>query len=70
MVLRESYRTHLCLCVSQVNLLPEVMEAFSDAGGGLCQFYTRSHLTGESEESNRKHVTCPGEQETKAADGL
>ncbi|XP_070784756.1 cadherin-like and PC-esterase domain-containing protein 1 [Enoplosus armatus] len=29
-----------------VNLLPEVMEAFSDAGGGLCHFYTRSHLTG------------------------
>uniref|UniRef100_UPI0037E7DC25 cadherin-like and PC-esterase domain-containing protein 1 n=1 Tax=Semicossyphus pulcher TaxID=241346 RepID=UPI0037E7DC25 len=29
-----------------VNLLPELMEAFSDAGGGLCHFYTRSHLTG------------------------
>ncbi|KAM9334858.1 cadherin-like and PC-esterase domain-containing protein 1 [Symphorus nematophorus] len=29
-----------------VNLLPGLMEAFSDAGGGLCYFYTRSHLTG------------------------
>ncbi|XP_034528958.1 cadherin-like and PC-esterase domain-containing protein 1 [Notolabrus celidotus] len=29
-----------------VNLLPELMEAFSDAGGGLCQFLTRLHLTG------------------------
>ncbi|XP_068611618.1 cadherin-like and PC-esterase domain-containing protein 1 [Brachionichthys hirsutus] len=32
----------------RVNLLPEVKEAFSDAGGGLCDFYARSHLT-ESE---------------------
>ncbi|XP_074553825.1 cadherin-like and PC-esterase domain-containing protein 1 [Halichoeres trimaculatus] len=31
-----------------VNLLPELMEAFSDAGEGLCQFLTHSHLT-ESE---------------------
>ncbi|XP_076577866.1 cadherin-like and PC-esterase domain-containing protein 1 [Chaetodon auriga] len=29
-----------------VNLLPGVMEAFSDAGGGLCRLYTHSHLTG------------------------
>lgn len=29
-----------------VNLLPELMEAFSDAGEGLCEFLTRSHLTG------------------------
>lgn len=30
----------------RVNLLPGLMEAFSDAGGGLCQLYTRSHLSG------------------------
>lgn len=47
----------------QVNLLPGLMEAFSDAGGGLCHFYTRSHLTGESEESHRKQST--GEHETE-----
>ncbi|XP_047431277.1 cadherin-like and PC-esterase domain-containing protein 1 isoform X2 [Mugil cephalus] len=29
-----------------VNLLPGLMEAFSDAGGGLCRFLTRSQLTG------------------------
>ncbi|KAM8740232.1 cadherin-like and PC-esterase domain-containing protein 1 isoform 2-T2 [Acanthopagrus schlegelii] len=29
-----------------VNLLPGLMEAFSDAGGGLCHFYSYSHLTG------------------------
>ncbi|XP_041833792.1 cadherin-like and PC-esterase domain-containing protein 1 isoform X2 [Melanotaenia boesemani] len=28
-----------------VNLLPGLMEAFSDAGGGLCHFYIRSQLT-------------------------
>ncbi|KAM9328427.1 LOW QUALITY PROTEIN: cadherin-like and PC-esterase domain-containing protein 1 [Pholidichthys leucotaenia] len=28
-----------------VNLLPGLMEAFSDAGGGLCQFYRDSQLT-------------------------
>ncbi|XP_030006780.1 cadherin-like and PC-esterase domain-containing protein 1 [Sphaeramia orbicularis] len=30
----------------RVNLLPGLMEVFSDAGGGLCQLYTRSHLSG------------------------
>ncbi|TMS01103.1 Cadherin-like and PC-esterase domain-containing protein 1, partial [Larimichthys crocea] len=29
-----------------VNLLPVVTEVFSDAGGGLCDFFARSHLTG------------------------
>ncbi|XP_018545055.1 cadherin-like and PC-esterase domain-containing protein 1 isoform X2 [Lates calcarifer] len=29
-----------------VNLIPVLIEAFSDAGGGLCHLYTRSHLTG------------------------
>ncbi|XP_040886483.1 cadherin-like and PC-esterase domain-containing protein 1 isoform X2 [Toxotes jaculatrix] len=29
-----------------VNLIPRLMEAFSDAGGGLCRFYSHSHLTG------------------------
>ncbi|XP_073336316.1 cadherin-like and PC-esterase domain-containing protein 1 [Pagrus major] len=29
-----------------VNLLPGLMEAFSDAGGGRCHFSTHSHLTG------------------------
>ncbi|XP_060885482.1 cadherin-like and PC-esterase domain-containing protein 1 [Labrus mixtus] len=29
-----------------VNLLPELMEAFSDAGAGLCHFLARSYLTG------------------------
>ncbi|XP_040007505.1 cadherin-like and PC-esterase domain-containing protein 1 isoform X2 [Xiphias gladius] len=29
-----------------VNLIPGLMEAFSDAGGGLCHFYVHSHLTG------------------------
>ncbi|XP_029282294.1 cadherin-like and PC-esterase domain-containing protein 1 [Cottoperca gobio] len=38
-----------------VNRLPAVMEAFSDAGGGLCHFYTRSHLTG-SELPMRPHA--------------
>ncbi|KAK2859261.1 hypothetical protein Q5P01_003881 [Channa striata] len=28
-----------------VNLIPGLIEAFSDAGGGLCNFYTQSHLT-------------------------
>ncbi|KAK5849502.1 hypothetical protein PBY51_009140 [Eleginops maclovinus] len=37
--------THLT-ANQRVNLLPAVMEAFSDAGGGLCLFYARSHLTG------------------------
>ncbi|XP_029017858.1 cadherin-like and PC-esterase domain-containing protein 1 isoform X2 [Betta splendens] len=27
-----------------INLIPALMEAFSDAGGGLCHFYTHSHL--------------------------
>lgn len=30
----------------QVNLLPELMEAFSDGGGGVCTFITRSQWTG------------------------
>ncbi|KAK9526032.1 hypothetical protein VZT92_016691 [Zoarces viviparus] len=29
-----------------VNLLPRIIEAFSDGGGGLCHFYSQSHLTG------------------------
>nr|XP_046234976.1 cadherin-like and PC-esterase domain-containing protein 1 isoform X2 [Scatophagus argus] len=29
-----------------MNLLPGVMGAFSDAGGGLCHLYTHSHMTG------------------------
>lgn len=32
---------------SQVNFLPELVVAFSDAGGGLCHLFTRSQLTGE-----------------------
>lgn len=48
--------TCLSLC-PQVNLIPGLMEAFSDAGGDLCHFYSHSHLTGESEESQLKeHV--------------
>lgn len=42
----------------QVNLLPGLMEAFSDAGGGLCHLFTGSQLSGES---LRKAVTCAGE---------
>lgn len=30
----------------RVNLLPEVMQAFSDAGGGTCLFLSSPHLTG------------------------
>ncbi|XP_022611548.1 cadherin-like and PC-esterase domain-containing protein 1 [Seriola dumerili] len=29
----------------KVNLIPGLMEAFSDAGGGLCHLFTRSHPT-------------------------
>ncbi|XP_068162505.1 cadherin-like and PC-esterase domain-containing protein 1 isoform X2 [Antennarius striatus] len=38
----------------RVNLMPELREAFSDAGGGLCNFYTRPQLT-ESELPIRPH---------------
>lgn len=38
-----------------VNLLPALMEAFSDAGGGLCHFYTRSRLA-ESDVPMNPHA--------------
>jgi len=39
----------VCVCVcGQVNLLPGLMEAFSDSGGRLCRLYAQSQLTGES----------------------
>lgn len=40
-----SQLTSVCVCV-QVNLLPELMDAFSDAGEGRCRFYLQ--LTGGS----------------------
>lgn len=36
-----------CVC-AQVNLLPGLIEAFSNVGGGLCHFYTHFQLTGKS----------------------
>lgn len=40
--------TPIHLCVGpQVNLLPELMQAFSDTGGGACLFLNRPHLTGK-----------------------
>ena len=35
----------------QVNLIPGLMDAFSDAGAGLCHMSTWSHLKGESAAS-------------------
>lgn len=52
--------TCLPLC-PQVNLIPALMEAFSDAGGGLCHFFSYSHMTGESEELKdhvQKNLRC------------
>lgn len=40
-------RDHSPVC-SQVNLLPGLMAAFSDAGGGLCHMFSGSQLSGES----------------------
>lgn len=38
-------------------MLPGLVRAFSDAGGGVCHLFTHSQLTGES---HRKHATCLG----------
>lgn len=43
-----SVSSHLLLRLCpQVNLIPELMDAFSDVGGGLCLLFARLDLTGE-----------------------
>lgn len=43
---RPDFNSPVCFS-QQVNLLPELMQAFSDAGGGACLFLSLPHLTGE-----------------------